>query len=304
MQVSSPDTLPDLSGKIAFVTGATGGIGLEAARMLARAGAYVILAGRSSDKGIAAMRDIAAGAPRGKIEFEQFDMADLADVAAAAARTVATHERIDILVNNAGVMMPPKRQTTRDGFELQFGTNHLGHFALTAHLMPLLRKGRARVVNVSSNAARRGKMNFADLQGERHYSPMGAYSQSKLANLLFGRRLQQLSDAEGWGLTVQSAHPGLAATGLIPTGMGQGISGRIAGFFSGLVAQPADAGALPTVAAATEAGLPPLSFVGPDGRGGWRGNPTIVTLPRAAQSDEDARRLWEVSENLAGVRYV
>ena len=304
MQISSAETIPTLQGKTAFVTGATAGIGLEAARMLANAGAYVILAGRNADKGIAAMRDIASGAPKGKIEFERCDMADLADVAAAAARTMATHASIDILINNAGVMMPPKRQTTADGFELQFGTNHLGHFALTGHLLPILRSSKARIVNVSSNAARSGKMNFADLQGEKHYSAMGAYAQSKLANLLFSRRLQQLSDEEGWDLTVQAAHPGLAATSLIPSGMGKSLSGLVAGLFSRVVAQPASDGALPTIAAAVEPGLGKLSFIGPDGRGGWRGKPTIVDLPKAATIDEDAQRLWEVSENLTGVRYV
>jgi NAD(P)-dependent dehydrogenase (short-subunit alcohol dehydrogenase family) len=304
MQVSSADTIPDLSGKTAFVTGATGGIGLETARMLANAGAYVILAGRNAEKGIAAMRDIAAGAPKGKIEFERCDMADLADVAAAAARTMATHASIDILINNAGVMMPPKRQRTADGFELQFGTNHLGHFALTGHLLPMLRSSNARIVNVSSNAAQGGKINFADLQGEARYSPMGAYAQSKLANLLFGHRLQQLSDSEGWNLTVQAAHPGFAATGLIPSGMGQSLSGRIAGFISGFVAQSASDGALPTVAAATEPSLPKLSYIGPDGRGGWRGKPIAVKLPKTAEDHETARRLWEVSENLTEVRFV
>ena len=303
MHITSTDTIGDLSGKVALVTGATGGIGLETARMLAQAGAYVILAGRNAEKGIAAIRDIAAGAPRGKLEFEQIDLADLAAIAASAARTIATHERIDFLINNAGVMMPPKRQTTRDGYELQFGTNHLGHFALTGHLLPLLRSSEARIVNVSSNAARRGKINFSDLQSEHHYSPMAAYAQSKLANLLFGRRLQQLSDREGWNLSVQSAHPGFAATSLISSGMGKGLVGRVAGFFSGLVAQPASDGALPTIAAALEPGLPKLSFVGPDGRGGWRGKPTIVDPPKAALNDEDARRLWEISENLTEVRY-
>ena len=303
MHITSAQTIPDLQGKTVFITGATAGIGLETARMLANAGAYVILSGRNADKGIVAMRDIAAGSPRGKIEFERCDLADLADVAAAAARTMATHGTIDILINNGGVMMPPKRQTTADGFELQFGTNHLGHFALTGQLLPMLRSSNARIVNVSSNAARGAKMNFADLQGERRYAPMAAYGQSKLANLLFSRRLQQLSDAEGWNLTVEAAHPGFAATSLIPSGMGTGISGRVAGFFSGLVAQPASAGALPTIAAALEPDLPKLSFVGPDGVGGWRGKPNAVKLPKAAENDEDARRLWEISENLTEVRY-
>jgi NAD(P)-dependent dehydrogenase (short-subunit alcohol dehydrogenase family) len=230
-------------------------------------------------------------------------MADLAAIAAGAARITATHERIDILVNNAGVMMPPKRKTTADGFELQFGTNHLGHFALTARLLPLLQRGRARVVNVSSNAARPGAMNFDDLQGEKDYAPWRAYSQSKLANLLFSRKLQQLSDASGWDLTVVAAHPGLSATGLVSSGMGAGLVPRIANTFNRLVAQSAADGALPSIAAATEPGLAPLSFVGPDGLAEWRGKPKLVKLPPKAKDQEAADRLWAISENLTALRY-
>ncbi|WP_108398186.1 oxidoreductase [Devosia submarina] len=303
MRITSQADIPDLSGKIALVTGATGGIGLETARMLAQAGAHVILAGRNADKGVAAMRDIAASKIKGHIEFERFDMADLADVAAAAARITAMHAQIDILVNNAGVMMPPQRKTTTDGYELQFGTNHLAHFALTGRLLQRLQEGRARVVMVSSNAARRGRMAFEDLQSERRYSPWRAYGQSKLANLLFMRSLQEASNRNGWGLSVLASHPGLSSTGLISSGMGNGPAARIGGFFNKLVAQSAFDGALPSVAAAADMDLAPLSFVGPDGAGGWRGKPTLVKLPPAAEDDAAARRLWEVSENLTGVRF-
>ncbi len=303
MHVTSQANLPDLSGRMALVTGATSGIGLETGRMLAKAGAHVILAGRNEEKGVAALRDIAASGIKGKIEFERFDMADLADIAAAAARISATHDRIDILVNNAGVMMPPKRQTTRDGFELQFGTNHLGHYALTGRLLRLLRNGKARIVSVSSNAARSGKMNLDDPQSERGYSPWRSYGQSKLANLLFMHALQQASDREGWELSVVAAHPGLSATGLISSGMGKGLVPGIANLFNRVVAQSSASGAWPSIAAAVEPGLAPLSFVGPDGMGEWRGKPKLVKLPPAAQDTSVAARLWQLSEQLTGVSY-
>ncbi len=301
--IASQQDVPDLSGKSALVTGATSGIGLEAARMLAVAGAHVILCGRNADKGVAAIRAIAESAPRGTVEFERFDMADLADVAAGAARIGATHARLDILINNAGVMMPPQRRRTVDGYELQFGTNHLAHYALTGRLLPLLQAGRARVVSVASNAARRGRMRFEDLQFERGYVAWDGYAQSKLANLLFARHLQKLSDQFGWGLRVVSAHPGLAHTGLVPSGMGDGALARVASFFSSVAAQSAAAGALPLVAAAVEPDLSPLDYVGPAGIGGWRGKPTLVERPAAAHDDAAAERLWAVSENLANLRY-
>ena len=301
--ITNQQGVPDLSGKVALVTGATSGVGLETARMLAVAGAHVILCGRSAEKGIAAIREIATEAPRGTVEFERFDMADLAEVAAGAARIGATHTRIDMLVNNAGVMMPPERRTTVDGFELQFGTNHLAHYALTGRLLPMLQAGKARVVSVASNAARRGRMQFADLQFERGYVPWHGYAQSKLANLLFARQLQKLSDRSGWGLRCVSAHPGLASTGLIASGMGRGGFARIAEMFTSVVAQSAAAGALPIVAAAVEPDLAPLDYVGPASFGGWRGKPRLVERPPAADDAVAAERLWSVSENLANLRY-
>lgn len=304
MHIKTQADMPDLAGRIALVTGATSGIGLETARMLASAGAHVILAGRNVEKGANAVQSIAASGLRGTVSFECFDMADQASIAGAADRLRATHARIDLLINNAGVMMPPQRKTTADGFELQIGTNHLGHFALTGRLLPLLQAGQARIVTVSSNAARSGRINFEDLQSERRYAPWAAYAQSKLANLLFMRRLQQLSEQHKWGLHCVAAHPGLAATGLVSSGMGEGLMARIANRFNGLLAQSASAGAMPTIAAATERGLPALSFVGPDGWGGWRGKPIVVKRPGAADEDAAAKRLWSVSENLVSLRYI
>lgn len=303
MTIQSQADIPDLSGRIALVTGATSGIGLETARALAKAGAHVILGGRSAEKGANSLREIERSGIKGTIAFENFDMADLRAIAEAAIRIAANHDRIDILVNNAGVMMPPKRKTTVDGFELQIGTNHLGHFALAGRLLPLLQRGRARVVNVSSNAARSGRMNFDDLQSERSYSPWRAYGQSKLANLLFMRGLQKASDANGWGLTAVASHPGLTATGLVTSGMGQGLMARIANLFNNAFAQTPINGALPSIAAAAEPGLAPLSFLGPDGMGEWRGKPKLVKLPPRAEDGAAAERLWRMSETLTGISY-
>jgi NAD(P)-dependent dehydrogenase (short-subunit alcohol dehydrogenase family) len=304
MQISSEADIPSQTGKVALVTGATGGLGLETARMLASAGATVIIAGRNGEKGAAAIRTIAATSPRGKLDFELLDLADLASVAACAARVLAQYAQLDILINNAGVMMPPERQTTVDGFELQFGTNHLGHFALTGHLLPLLLKtDGARVVAVSSNAARHAKMNFDDLQSQENYQPMAAYGQSKLANLLWARHLQKLSDSEEWNLRVTVAHPGFANTGLFANVTGKRGIGRVTGLFTGILSQSAAAGALPSVAAAVEDDLPRLAFVGPAGLGGWRGKPALVQWPKLGEDEEAAERLWAESQNATNVVY-
>ena len=216
----SEHDIPDLSGKTAVVTGATGGLGYETARMLAEHGARVILAGRNAGKGSEALKGIRAAAPRADIAFEKVDLGSLASVAAFGDRLNDAGRPIDILVNNAGVMTPPTRQTTSDGFELQFGTNYLSHFALTARLMPALAASRsARVVSLSSVAARQGAIDFSNLQSE-HYRPMAAYSQSKLACLMFGFELQRRSASHGWGVTSTVAHPGIARTDLIVNGMG------------------------------------------------------------------------------------
>src|SRR3984893_18068072 len=208
--------IPPLDGKTAVITGATGGLGYETALALAGAGATVVLTGRNDLKGRNALQAIRARFPSAKVFYEALDLASLASITDFAGRFAASHAALDILVNNAGVMALPTRQTTADGFEMQFGTNYLGHYALTARLLPLLRRGHgSRVVNLSSIAHRTGFIHFSDLQGERLYSPWKAYNQSKLAMLMFALELQRRSDAGGWNLMSNAAHPGWARTDLI-----------------------------------------------------------------------------------------
>ena len=213
--------VPPQAGRLAVVTG-TGGLGYETALVLAQHGAEVILAGRNEQKGRDAIRKIKAFARGATVRFELLDLADLASITAFANRLAAEDRPVDLLVNNAGVMALPSRRMTVDGFELQFGTNYLGHFALTARLLPLLERGRAaRVVEVSSGAHRLGgAIHFADLQWERSYKPWAAYAQSKLAMLMFALELQRRSDQAGWGLMSTAAHPGYARTELIANGPG------------------------------------------------------------------------------------
>lgn len=305
MPISEPKDIPDLSGKLAAVTGATGGLGLEAARMLSQAGAQVILIGRNAEKAAKAMRAIADTRPRGKLAFEQIDLADLASVAAGAARMLAGYDHLDILINNAGVMAPRQRRTTVDGFELQFGTNHLAHFALTGRLLPLLRKAPApHVVSVASIAARFGTIDFDDLQHERHYSAMRVYGQSKLSNLLFMHELGRRSVQHGWNITSTAAHPGLARTDLVANGPGEsGIAGIFGRMLNPFFSHSAADGALSLVAAAVEAGAKNRDYWGPKDLMGMRGRPAPAREPRAASDTDVARRLWDVSENLTGIAY-
>ncbi len=242
--------IPPQNGRLVVVTG-TGGLGYETALSLAGAGADVILAGRNAAKGQDAIERIRAAHPEAQISFEELDLANLASVSDFAGRYANAHSSLDVLVNNAGVMMPPKRQKTADGFELQFGTNYLGHYALTAHLLPLLVNGhQPRVVNVSSLAHRSGAIHFDDLQWERRYKPWEAYCQSKLAMLLFALELQRRSEANGWGLMSNAAHPGYARTELIANGPGlQGFLPKISLLLKPLSQSAAD-GALPTLLAA------------------------------------------------------
>src|ERR1700758_3185779 len=202
-------TVPDLSGRLAVVTGSNSGLGFGLARRLSAAGADVVMAIRNRAKGEAAIDEIRATVPNAKLTIKPLDLSSLAGVAALGEELNADGRPIDILVNNAGVMTPPQRDTTTDGFELQFGSNHLGHFALTAHLLPLLRAaGQARVVSLSSLAARQGRIHFDDPQFEKSYTPMGAYGQSKLAVLMFARELDRRSTEAGWGIVSNAAHPG------------------------------------------------------------------------------------------------
>jgi len=291
--------IPDQTGRGAIVTGANSGIGLVAARELARHGAAVVLACRNQAKGEAALAEVRAAAPEADVTLATLDLADLASVRAfAAARTAP----LDLLVNNAGLMAPPRR-TTKDGFELQLGTNHLGHFALTGLLLDRLRAGDdPRVVTLSSGAHRMGRIAFDDLQGERRYFRWTAYGQSKLANLLFMRELDRRARAAGLPLTSVAAHPGYSATNL-QAAAPPAVDRAVMAVLNRVVAQDADHGALPTLYAATVAGLPGGSYVGPDGRGELRGAPTLVSMSGRASDPDTARRLWDVSEELTGVTY-
>jgi NAD(P)-dependent dehydrogenase (short-subunit alcohol dehydrogenase family) len=229
MAASAQVEIPSQLGRSAVVTGATGGLGYETALALAKAGAEVILTGRDDRKGQSAVEKISREVSGARVSYERLDLANLASIADFSQR-MHSRQSLDLLINNAGVMAPPRRQTTADGFEMQFGTNYLGHFALTARLMPLLRRAsRPRVVNVSSLAHRTAFIDFDDLQGARIYSPWKAYGQSKLAMLMFALELQRRSDATGWNLTSNAAHPGFARTGLFASGPG-GLLSLASGF--------------------------------------------------------------------------
>ncbi|BDI31985.1 dehydrogenase [Capsulimonas corticalis] len=296
--------IPSQVGRSAIVTG-TGGLGLEAALALAGAGAEVIVAGRSADKGAAAVRKIRASVPGASVRFESLDLASLDSIQAFGARISAERERLDMLINNAGVMAPPRRQVTSDGFELQFGTNYLGHFALTERLLPLLRRAQnPRVISLSSVADRTGQINFDDLQSERGYDAMRAYCQSKLACLLFALELQRRSDAEGWRLASMAAHPGFARTDLIDNGAGARSPLAVFRLLLGaFVFQSAAQGALPILYAATAPGARPGGYYGPDGFQGFRGAPADAKIPAQGQDTKTAARLWEVSERLTGAPF-
>ena len=296
--------MPDQTGRRAIVTGANSGLGWHVSTELARKGASVILACRSEERGGEALQRLRAEVPEARVDCRRLDLTSLDSIRAFVADV---DEPVDILVNNAGVMATPHRRTA-DGFELQLGTNHLGHFALTGLLMPrLLDAPDTRVVTVSSGAHRMGKMDFDDLQSERSYGPWQAYGQSKLANLLFMQELQRRADQSGAKLTSTGAHPGYAATNLQTSQARNGsVRGRIESLMmwvsNKVVAQSDRMGALPLLYAATM-DIPAAAYVGPDGLGEQRGHPTLVGMTRAAQNLEDAQRLWEVSEELTGVRY-
>lgn len=296
--------IPNQSGKLALVTGATGGLGFETALELARAGATVVLTGRNPAKGESALQRIHAQVPAARISYENLDLSTLANVEAFANDFSSRHEQLDILVNNAGVMAPPKRQTTSEGFELQFGTNYLSHFALTARLLPLLIAAPAgRVVPLASVAARQGKIDFDNLQSERSYSPMTSYSQTKLACLMFGLELQRRSDANSWGIASITAHPGVARTELVNNGMGEAsAAGFVRRFLPGLF-QPVPQGALPTLFAATDRQAKPGGYYGPQGFFEMRGEVGEANVPAAALDRTVAARLWDVSQELSRVDF-
>ena len=291
----SADDVSDQHGKVAVVTGATSGLGKETARVLALKGATVVLAVRNAEKGAAAAEDLRAAAPGAEIEVRALDLADLASVRAFAETFAADRDRLDMLINNAGVMFPPYTKTV-DGFELQMGTNHFGHFALTGRLMPLLKQTPgARVVTVASLAHRGGKIAFDDLDWDtRPYKASQAYCDSKIANLHFTQELaERLS---GTGVLAAAAHPGWTVTEL------QRHS-SLAVFFNPVFGQKVERGALPTIRAAVDAGIQPNDFVGPDGFLEMRGAPVKVTPSKRAHDAEIARKLWAISEERTGVAY-
>ena len=297
------DDIPSQKGRTALITG-TGGLGYETALALAHAGARVVLAGRDPKKGGDAVDAIEQAVPGAAVQFRQVDLASLASVAAFAAAVADDQDSLDILINNAGIMTPPKRLETNDGFELQFGTNYLAHFALTARLLPLLRRGRdARVVTLGSVAARNGAISFDDIQAERDYKPMPVYSQSKLACLMFAMELSRRSQASGWGVASLAAHPGISRTDLLPNGAGPTSLAGLARRHLWFLFQPAPQGALPTLFAATDPLARDGGYYGPDRLNETRGYPAEAKIPPQALNREVASRLWKVSERMTKVSF-
>jgi NAD(P)-dependent dehydrogenase (short-subunit alcohol dehydrogenase family) len=295
----------DLAGRVAIVTGANSGIGWEAARMLAQHGAAVVMACRNADKAARAHERLLATHPAGAVSVAPLDLSSLASVRHFAESFGRDHDRLDLLINNAGVMATPK-STTADGFELQLGTNHLGHFALTSQLIEIVTAtAGARVVNVSSLAHTMGRIALDDLHGERNYSPWGAYNQSKLANLLFTMELQRRLVASGASTLATAAHPGLAATEL-QSGVG-GIAGALRPVLSPMwrvVAQSARMGALPTVRAAVGRDVNANDYFGPGGIGEYRGHPERARRSARAHDAVTAALLWEASCEMTGEKFL
>ena len=292
-------SVPDQNGRVVIVTGANTGLGYDTARVLAQRGAHVVLAVRNTDKGEAAAAAIRKVHADADLAVQALDLGSLASIRQAADALRTAYPRIDLLINNAGVMYPSPRQTTSDGFEVQFGTNHLGHFALTGllieHLLPV--EG-SRVVTVASNAHKqRAAIHFDDLQWERHYDRHAAYGQSKLANLLFTYELQRQLAAKSEPTISVAAHPGLSSTDLM-----RHLPGFVRPFVP-LVAQPPAAGALPTLLAAAGPAVRGGQYYGPDGLGEWRGDPKLVRSTKQSYDEDLQRRLWAVSEELTGVVY-
>ncbi|GAA3996246.1 SDR family NAD(P)-dependent oxidoreductase [Deinococcus rubellus] len=289
--------IPDQSGKVAIVTGANSGLGYETARALALHGATVIMACRNLDKATQAAEQIRALNPAGQVEVMHLNLADLASVRSFADEFKARYPHLDLLINNAGIMVPPQG-TTQQGFEMQFGVNHLAHFALTGLLIGLLNKTPgARIVSVSSTAHRFGHIDFADLNWkDRAYNAWQAYGQSKLANLLFIDELQRKLDAAGQTTLAVAAHPGYAATGLQGEGGGMQLANR-------LFAQSQAMGALPTLYAATAPQVRGGQYFGPSGLAELSGAPEQVESNARSHNKNDAQRLWQVSEELSGVQF-
>jgi len=303
--------VPDLAGRRALVTGASDGMGLGIAERLAAAGTEVILPVRNPRKGEAAIARIRQSVPAAKVSLRSLDLSSLDSVAALGVTLREEGHPIHILVNNAGVMTPPDRQITADGFELQFGTNHLGHFALVAHLLPLLQEGRARVTSQVSIAARRGVINWDDLNWERSYHGQRAYSQSKIAFGLFGLELDRRSRAEGWGITSNLSHPGVAPTNLLAARpeldrnedtpavrLIRALSAR------GILIGTVETAKLPALMAATDPAAKGGVLYGPRGLGQLGGPPAEQRLYPPLHSTDDATRIWGISERLTETAFV
>lgn len=302
--------VPNLRGTLAVVTGGSDGVGLGLAGRLAAAGADVVLPVRNAVKGQQAVDRILAETPDARVSLRRLDLSSLQSVADLAGELVAEERPIHILINNAGVMNPPERRTTADGSELQWGTNHLGHFALTAGLLPMLRSGGARVTTQTSISARTNAINWDDLNFERSYSAGKAYSQSKIANLMFGLELDRRSREAGWGITSNVAHPGVTATNLLAAQPHMGrandtIAVRAIRFMSrwGIGTQTVDQGLLPALFAATHPDAEGGKLYGPQGFQQTTGAPTELQIYQPARDPADAIRLWEVSEQLVGVAF-
>lgn len=295
--------IPDLRGRTAVVTG-TGGLGLETALALAKAGCDVTIAGRNPEKGVEAVSHIKHAVPGAIVGFGKLDLANLSSVTSFAQQMENGKQSLDLLVNNAGVMLTPKRQETKDRFELQLGTNYLGHFALTARLKPLLSKGKdARVVALSSLAANGGRIDFDDINAEKSYRPLAGYSQSKLACLMFALELDSRSRAGGWRFSGMAAHPGVARTELVHNTLGRRSWEGLARTFLGFLLQPASQGALPSLYAATSAHAVGGGYYGPDRLRETRGHPHPARIPAQALDPVARQRLWEISERMTGAAF-
>ncbi|MGF6768129.1 NAD(P)-dependent dehydrogenase (short-subunit alcohol dehydrogenase family) [Paraburkholderia sp. GAS199] len=308
----TPGDITPLDGKRILITGANSGIGYHAALVLAQKGAHVVMACRDLRRGEAALGRLKASAPGASVELAVLDLASLESVREFAQRQLAEQRPLHTLINNAGVMAPPKRLETADGFELQFGTNVLGHFALTGLLMPLLEKSalsdHSRVVTIASIAHKRGRLNFDDLQCIRHYSSMQSYQQSKLANLIFALELDRRLRAQGSRVMSVAAHPGVAMTNLFRAGERSALDSAmraVASHLIGALLNSEGAGALPTLYAATSPDVAGGGYYGPTGWKEMRGDRVgdALIAPQAKDA-ESARRLWEVCETLTGVRFL
>jgi len=302
--------IPDQTGKLAIVTGSTGGTGFETALALARKGAEIVIAARNPSKGADAIRRIRRAVAGAGVRFEPLDLASQASVTAFADRLLWDGRPIHILVNNAGVMMLPTREVTEDGFEMQLATNYLGHFALTARLLPLLQAGGARVVHLSSIAHRRGRIAFDDLNYVTGYKPWPVYGQSKLAMMMFGFELDRRSAANGWGLTSVVAHPGYARTGLIANGplvrspiARGGLNLIFRPLIEPLISHSAAAGALPILMAATDPAISGGAYLGPTRLQELKGPPGPAKAEPQGLDTTAAARLWDVTEAMLNVRF-